>query len=211
MFAKKNKPEEKEDKEEKLSDSERLSERQVLAKIIIEMLGAPKEHIEKTIKDYVEKLKNDKDITIIQEDFSDAKEQGKFFSIFVELDIWFKDVSKLIEFCFDAMPSSVEIIEPTSLKFEAGELSGLINDLQARIHQLDMLVKDLNAKLKIVDKNAMVVLENFVANVLKDGKKTEEEIGKLIGMTPKTLIKFLEQYEKDGKIKTENDKYMLIN
>ena len=208
MFAKKNKPE---DKEEKLSDGERVSEGQVLARVIIEMLGAPKEHIEATIRDYVKKLKEDEEIEIIKEEFSSAKEQGKFFAVFVELEIWFKEVPKLVEFCFDAMPSSVEIIEPTELRFEAGELSGLINDLQARIHQLDMIVKDLNAKLRLVDKNAMTVLENFAVNLLKDGGKTQEEMGKLIGMKPGTLTKFLEQYEKDGKIKKENDKYMLKN
>jgi len=206
MFAKKNKPEEK---EEKLSDSEKVSEGQVLARIIIEMLGAPKEHIEATIRSYVEKLNEDKEIEIIKEEFSSTKEQGKFFAVFVELEIWFKNVSKLVEFCFDAMPSSVEIIEPTELRFEAGELSGLINDLQARIHQVDLIVKELNAKLKLVDKNAMTVLENFVVNLLKEGAKTIEEISSAVGMKTETLTKFLEQYEEDGKIKKENDKYLL--
>jgi hypothetical protein len=69
-----------------MDEKERLEKGQVLAKVIIEMLGAPKEHIEATLKQYIEKLKKEKkDFEVMKSDFAEAKEQGKFFAAFTEI------------------------------------------------------------------------------------------------------------------------------
>ncbi len=145
-----------------MADNETEAPGNILVRTIIEMMGAPKEHIEKTLKDYVEKLKTDKEISIVKEEIAPAKEQGKLFSVFAELDIRFRTAQKLVDFCFDSMPSSVEIIEPSQLTLDAGELSDTLNDMQAKIHRNDMIVKTLKAKGSLVDKNAKSLLRNFV-------------------------------------------------
>src|SRR3989338_6049059 len=82
-------------------------------KIIIEILGKPKEHVEKTIRDYVETIKKDSGFIVMNSDFADADEkEGGLWASFVELDIVIKGLPKLIAFCFDYMPSSVEILKP---------------------------------------------------------------------------------------------------
>ena len=45
------------------------------------------------------------------------------------------------------MPSSLEILEPKGLRLETNQFAGLINDLLARLHQIDMVLKGLRAVL----------------------------------------------------------------
>ena len=84
----------------------------IRCRIIIEILGKPKEHVEKTLRIYVDKIKNDSDLVILNSEFSEAAEKEKLWATFVELDMIIKGIPKLIAFCFDYMPSSVEITKP---------------------------------------------------------------------------------------------------
>ena len=44
-------------------------------KVIIEILGKPKEHVEKALKIYVDRIKQDTDLIVLKEEFADAKEK----------------------------------------------------------------------------------------------------------------------------------------
>ncbi|MBW2994098.1 hypothetical protein KY315_01605 [Candidatus Woesearchaeota archaeon] len=178
----------------------------ILAKIIIEMMGAPKEYIEKTLKDYLEKLKKD-GIKIKTEVIEDAQKQGELFSTFAELDIEFDKLEDLFGFCFDSMPSSIEIIEPEELHLTSEDFSNYLNDLQAKLHEVDMVVKTTRAQNAILDKNAMNVFKNFISYLCKDGM-TLEEMSKIVGIEGKNLQKFVDILIKEDKIKKEGDKYL---
>lgn len=178
----------------------------IVARVIIEMLGAPKEYIETTLKNYIEKLKKD-GIKIIKETVEPAQKQNELFSTFVELDIDFDKMEDLLGFCFDSMPSSVEILEPEELQINASDLSGHLNDLQAKLHEVDMVVKTTRAQNKVLDKNAMNVFKNFVKYLCKEGMTTEE-MSKIVGIETRQLQKFVDILVKEGKIKKEGDKYL---
>ena len=60
----------------------------------------------------------------------------------------------LFGFCFDFMPSSLEIVKPETLKFDATKMNNLLNDLAARLHYYDMIVKQLRVRNMILEKNA---------------------------------------------------------
>ena len=110
-------------------------------KIIIEVLGKPKEHVEKSLKMYVDKIKNDSELIVLNEEFAEAKEKEKLWATFVELELVIKGIPKLIAFCFDYMPSSIEIIKPTELSMDKSTIEDMINDLQARLQDVDMMIK----------------------------------------------------------------------
>src|SRR3989344_862584 len=119
-------------------EHQKLEKGMILSRFIIEMLGAPKEHVEKTMRDYIESLKGDKEIEIVKVNIADAEKQdNNFFSTYTEIEVWMKNIDKLVGFCFDALPSSVEIIEPETLRFSGSQLAGLLNDLQAKLHKID--------------------------------------------------------------------------
>lgn len=171
---------------------------------ILEMLGGPKEYIETTLKEYITKLK--KDINIITEVYEEAKPQGKLFSTFAELEIKFTDMLQLIDFCFEALPSSVEILGPEELQLKSNDLTDFLNDLQARLHEADMVVKSVRAQNKVLDFNATAVLQNFIKYLVKE-PKTPEEISPFIGLSPENVTAFADKLIEKGVIKKENGKY----
>lgn len=189
--------------------AEKESEEQgnILVRAIIEMLGAPKEHIEKTLKDYIENLRASKEFSIVKGELAPAKEQGKLFSAFAELDIRFRTAQQIVDFCFDSMPSSVEILEPSELKLDSGTLSDTLNDLQAKIHRNDMIVKTLKAKGSLVDKNAKSLLRNFVFFLINDEPKTLEYISENIGIKVEQIKPFLKELIKEGKVVEKEGRY----
>ena len=103
----------------------------IRCRTIIEVLGKPKEHVEDAINQYINHIKDDSELVILNEDYSDTQEQGKLWSKFVELDLVIKGTKKLISFCFEYMPSSLEVLKPDHLVMSNAELSNFLNDLQA--------------------------------------------------------------------------------
>ncbi len=122
-----------------------MEEDKIKAKVIIEILGAPKGHVENTLKLVLDKIKENDDYNLLNQEIYEAKEVGKLFTAFTEAEIEFKDIYKLIIFSFDFMPSSIEILEPEKFMINSNNLSDWLNDLLAMIHKQDMLLKKVNA------------------------------------------------------------------
>ena len=181
----------------------------IRCRTIIEVLGKPKEHVERSIKDYVEHIRKDEDLVILNEEYSDIKEQGKLWSQFVELELVIKGTSKLIAFCFDYMPSSLEVLKPEQLIMTNPELSSFLNDLQARLHNVDMAVKQLKAENDFLRMNMNAILHNAVMICLKVSKLNIEQLSQITGVEKKDLEAFVEKLIKDNKIKKEDDMYSL--
>ena len=113
----------------------------IRCKIIIEILGKPREHVEETLRKYIDKIKNDSDLIILNSNFSEAVEKEKLWATFSDLDMIIKGIPKLIAFCFDYMPSSIEITKPDEFIMKKSTVENLVNDLQARLHEVDMIIK----------------------------------------------------------------------
>ena len=119
-------------------------------KAIIEVAGAPKEHIEKVIKEIVEKIKNEKGIERFK--IFEAQEKDKLFFTFSEMEIDFKNFDELSGFCFDYFPSSIELLED-DISIKREELENTMNDLLAKLHQYDMTLKNLKAENIVLKKD----------------------------------------------------------
>lgn len=182
-------------------------EGQILARLIIEMLGAPKEHLDKTLKDFVKMLKEDRELRIVKEDFAEPELREGMFHTFVELEVWFKDLSRLFNFCFEAMPSSVEILEPENLNISAYQLSGYLNDLQARLHLLDMALKKVEAAHSVLGKNAEALFKNLIDLSIKNSPKELGELSDDLGINPDELKPLLEEMTNAGILRLDNGKY----
>jgi len=181
----------------------------IRCKTIIEVLGKPKEHVEKTIKEYVEKIKQDPDLIILKEEFADTKQQDKFWSTFAELEMVVKGIPKLIGFCFDYMPSSIEIIKPDELKMNSKETADFLNDLQARLHNLDMMVKQLKNENTFLKRNMDKIIKNIILVSLTKAKLNKEQLSKATGIEEKELKIFLNKLIEEKAIKKEDDLYSL--
>jgi hypothetical protein len=192
-----------------ISDAERLKEKQILARIIIEVLGAPKEHVESAIKIVIDKLYGLKELDIVSESTYEAEERGKLFSTFSELEIWFKDLDTLSKFIFDVTPSSVEIIQPSSLSLSASFVSGFFNDFLLKLHDLGLKFKDSSAKTKLLQKNTDALMRNFL-NFTLSKPASSETVSKITGIPKENVEAILLNFEKAGIVKKEKDIYSLV-
>jgi len=127
-------------------------EERVVVRIVIEILGAPKEHVEKTLKLVMDKVKEQKYIQLLKEKVFETKKVKQFWSTFAEVEMAVEGINNLMNFCFDFMPSSVEILEPEKFSVNANYLNDLLNDLLARLHKYDMLLKNLHAENTLLKK-----------------------------------------------------------
>ena len=119
----------------------------VLVRIIVEIVGFPKDHVEEVTKKIVDKIKEDKEVKKFEifETVELKDKMGGIYSAFTELEINFNNLNELISFCLDYMPSSIEILEPEEINFKTAELANLLNDLLGKLHDYDMTIKKLQA------------------------------------------------------------------
>ena len=122
----------------------------IKALMIIELMGSPKEHIEELMKAILDNLKKEKEVKVANEKLSDVKEVKGFYSAFSEFEVEVKDIAKLVDLSFDYMPSSIEIIEPEKTEVDMQYMTDFINDLLARLHKYDMLIKNFYAENKLM-------------------------------------------------------------
>lgn len=179
------------------------------ASAIVEIVGKPKEHVESTMSLYLEKMKKEKDIRVLIADVSEPEEKNGYFSIFAEIELLAKTPSRIVDYCFDYMPSSIELLEPEKIRFNSHEFSNFFNDLQARLHQLDMLVKKLRAENRVLNQNAHFILRNNILLALRENDKELGAIAKNIGLPDEKAKLFLDALVKQGFIKENKNKYSL--
>ena len=181
----------------------------IRCRTIIEVLGKPKEYVESSLKEYVEHIKKDHGLVVLNEEYSEIKEQENLWSKFVEIDLVIKGTAKLISFCFEYMPSSIEVMKPEHLIMTNHELSNFLNDLQARLHNVDMIVKQQKAENDFLRANMNAVIHNAVIICLKVASLSLEQLSQITGVDIKELEIFVEKLLKENKIKKENDLYSL--
>ena len=117
----------------------------ILAQVSFELLGSPKEHIEKTILGYVNNIKSDSQIEVLSEEFGEPeKTEGNLWSTYADTEMLVDSLDKFTWLCLNFMPASIEIIAPKDLKFKEKELTNWINDLLAKLHEISHTVRQAN-------------------------------------------------------------------
>ena len=184
-------------------------EKKVKASVIVEVIGKPKEHVEEAMSALIENIKENANLEVLDFKKHKVKERKNYFTTFTEINILFKDIPMLMNFCFDYMPSSVDIIEPIEFEFEAPYLNDFINDFLARLHSSDMVVKNIKAENMILQKNSSNLLRNLLSLSLKNETKDLISISKDTGIPEEQLKGFLEIYLEEGWLLQNENLYSL--
>lgn len=174
-------------------------------------MGKPKEHVDFSMKKYLQNLKENKDYTVVSEDLADLKKQddSELWMVFAELEINTEKVDDLISFCFDYMPSLIEIIEPEKLSLGALEISNFLNDLQAKLHSVDMIAKQLKTENDILKHNTGSLLKNYITVLLGQQNLTSEQLSKLTGVNKDRLEDYLDNLIDEGRVDLKEGIYVL--
>jgi len=197
---------------EKLKNPSRLSltmSKNILFRAVIEVLGKPKKHIENSLKNYITNLKKEEQYEVVNEEYADIKKQEEqdLWAAFAEIEVKTSKINDLIAFCFNYMPSTIEIIEPSELKLSRSDVSNFLNDLQARLHHVDMVAKQVKMENDYLTKNMGGLLKNYVLVLLSKSNLTSDQLSKLTGVNKDRLEDFLDQLIDEGKINLKGGIY----
>lgn len=122
----------------------------IIIRTIIEVIGFPEDYIKDAITKIVDNIKEKPYIKIQSYTIAETKKYEKMFSTFAELELEFKDLISVLNFCFDYLPSSVEIIQPENINERSVDFAGFINDLMLKLHEYNIVIRNLQAENKVL-------------------------------------------------------------
>lgn len=197
----------------------------ILCRSIVEIVGKPKEHVEKALNIVIEKAQEIKGLNIEKKEISEIKSlkneklsktehkiqqnAGELFASFVEIEFMADNLDVVASFCFDFLPSSIEIVEPEKMKINTHHISNLLNDLLSKLHNADMAVKRLNFENVALTNNAKLLLRNMIMVSLKLKEQKLEALSNSIGIPIDQLKPFLEALVHENFVKEEEGLYKL--
>ncbi len=186
-------------------------ENPITARTIIEILGKPKEHVSSTLKLIVNGIENKENIIVVKKELFEPEENEGMYTAFTELELQFKGLDDIVAFCFENLPTSIEILEPASITTEARFLTEFFTGLLAKLHRLDTELKVEQQKNRILNQNIERAVRNLVIITLSYAKNktmTSDELSRSTGINVQQLKPLLEKWSQQGFIlKKEGDKY----
>ncbi|MFP4119258.1 MAG: hypothetical protein ACLFTH_04355 [Candidatus Woesearchaeota archaeon] len=187
-----------------------IEEGYVRAKVIFEVVGKPKDHVENSIKAYLENIKSDENIKVIEEEYepTDELEDG-LFSTVVEADMLLKGLEKLTWLCINFTPASIEITEPASFTINQKDVGNWLNDLLSKLHEMGMVNKSIRNQQQGLLKNFNAMTRNAILLALKEPLDLEG-ISKRIGMDEKHAKEFVNALLKENRVREEKNRYYLV-
>lgn len=119
----------------------------ISARITVEVLGSPKEHVEKTLNNVLEKIKGEENIKVTKvEDYECKQMDNKLWSTFADLEFETKELKRVLDLCLDYMPSTVEILDPAGMELDMNDLSNVLNDMLTKLHKFSMVLTKLQTE-----------------------------------------------------------------
>ena len=193
--------------------TERIQEDGALRSLItFEVAGKPQEHVEQTLDTYIEKLREDKALDVLdvhKEDAIELEDEEGFFSAFAEVEMLVPDLESLTHLCVNLMPASVEILAPDEFRFQARDVQNWSNDLLSRLHEIAQQLRAERQKNRYLNKNTQNLLQNMITILLANGPKDDEMLARLTGVKQEKIAQLLEQLDEQDIISKEGDKWIL--
>lgn len=123
-------------------------------RLIIEILGKPLEHVAATMNALVDRLSQEKGVTLAHKAIHEPRrvdESKALFTTFAEIELQIESIPVFFGIIFAYMPSNIEIISPTTFKIPNEEITSLANNLIGRLHLYESVTKKL-----VGDRDALI-------------------------------------------------------
>lgn len=119
----------------------------IVTRMTLEVIGAPKDHVEKALAEVLTKLKNEKYLFILKTNAYECQQmENKLWSTFADVEIKTETLKRLLEICYDYMPANIEILEPAGMEMDCNDFGDLINDFLVRLHKYAFVLKKLKTE-----------------------------------------------------------------
>ena len=188
---------------------EKIEDGWVHVNIIFEMVGSPKEHIEKSMDAFLANIAGDDQITMLSEDREETievEDSKGLFSAAAEVEYLVYGIDKLTYIAFNFMPASIEIKAPKEMTFRDKDLTGWFGDMLAKLHE----VNSVHAAVKGENKQLILTTNTLIRNnilLALEGEMTAKEIAGKVGMKEEHLLPFLEAMVKELRLEHKGKKF----
>jgi len=181
----------------------------ILAQVSFEIVGNPKEHVETSMRGFINNLKNDANIIVLSEELGEPEEVANskgLWSTYTDTEMLIASLDKLVWLCINFMPSGIEIIAPAELVLKEKELTNWMNDLMAKLHEITVNVRQTNVKDDAVVKGMNALIQNALL-LAAEHYHAPAEIGKKIGIPENQLQPFFDALVKQAKLEKRGEEY----
>ena len=130
--------------------------------MVIEVLGRPPKHLEKTLNDIIGKIDEEKGVSVKSKKINKpklVKDQKKFYTNFAEIEVEIEEILSLAILLFKYMPSHIEIIHPELIALTNNGWNDILNELTRRLHGYDEIARVIQVEKGILEKRLREVLE----------------------------------------------------
>lgn len=195
----------------KLSSKEikqKVGEGWLHAIVIFELVGTPKDHVQKTMDAFLATIAQDDQVIELRKDLEEVIDAGDgLFSAAAEVDYLLLGLEKLIWLAFNYMPASIEIKAPAELTFRDKDMGEWLNDLLAKLHEINAVHTGMKSQHDALVKNLNAAIRNSVLLALGGGSLDAKALAVKVGVGEKQLAAFLEAMVKEGKLVLDGKKY----
>ena len=122
--------------------------KKIISRITVEVLGSPKDHVEKALQQVIKKLREDeKGIKVLKvEEFECKQMDNKLWNTFADIEFETLELKRVLDVCYDYMPSTIEILEPAGLEIDTNDIADVFNDFLTHLHKYSMVLKKLQTE-----------------------------------------------------------------
>jgi hypothetical protein len=189
---------------------ERIGQGWIRAIITFEVVGKPAEHVAKALGEFIDNIKKDERVIVLQEEREDPlQHEDGMFSTFSEMECLVKDLETFTWLCINFSPASIEILEPEDMEMESRDVTNWLNDMLSKVHEIGAnyrTVKALNDHLTIALNE---LIRNAIILSLRQGAKDADALAEDTGIHIDQIQPFLKHMIEKGRITQEGKQYAL--
>jgi hypothetical protein len=134
--------------------------KKIQARMIIEILGRPPEHIVSSLNMLLDRLAKESEVKILERKVMDpilVKDSKDLYTTFAEVVLEIDSLEKYFVILFAYLPANFEIISPEELVLSNQLLSAVTSKLVQRLHEYDSLAKNVIGERDIILKKLQEV------------------------------------------------------
>ena len=184
----------------------------IYAHAVVEVMGKPKDHVEKTVDLMLNNLKERKgiELTNIERNEAEQLDDSPMYTAFFEIDAEFRNFEELYGFIIDHMPTSIEINDPEEFRLDLAALNNMIAEFLGRLHGFDKVIKEKIAENVVLHKKMDHLIRNLVLLALRSKALDTADLAKRTGIQESSLTPFLRQLLHEKIISESEGKYALV-
>ena len=118
--------------------------KKIQARMILEILGRPPEHIKEAMNVLMQRLKTEPGLTIIEETHHEplkVADSKDMYTSFSEIVFEVESLSMYFGIIFAYMPSNIEVLSPQEIPMVNADLNEITGLLTQRLHDYDSIAK----------------------------------------------------------------------